>query len=165
MVCVVIVAMWAVSMRWIVSFGNTRLDLGTVVVTQWVVFDHPRWDGDQWVDFRWVVDDSDVGTKLDSEWSLRTSLVQCPMPWRYRLGLRVPRISQRRNAVLLGYERTMVSVPFWMIFTLAAIPTAILWHRDRRTAKPGCCRQYGYDLRASKKTCPECGTAVACPEK
>ena len=51
--------------------------------------------------------------------------------------------------------------PFWLPLTLAAIPTAILWRRDRRTVKPGCCRVCGYDLRASKKTCPECGTPIA----
>ena len=51
-------------------------------------------------------------------------------------------------------------VPFWLLLTLAAIPTALLWQRDRRTVKPGCCLTCGYDLRASKKTCPECGTPV-----
>ena len=54
-----------------------------------------------------------------------------------------------------------VMAPLWIFLTLAAIPTAILWHRDRRTVKPGHCRMCGYDLRASKKVCPECGTAVA----
>ena len=58
-----------------------------------------------------------------------------------------------------------VFVPFWLLLTLAAVPTAVLWRRDRRTAKPGCCVNCGYDLRASKKTCPECGTAIANPEK
>ncbi len=51
--------------------------------------------------------------------------------------------------------------PFWLFLALAAIPTAALWMRDRRTVKPGCCLTCGYDLRASKKTCPECGTAIA----
>ena len=51
-------------------------------------------------------------------------------------------------------------LPFWLFLTLAAIPTAILWHRDRRRVKPGCCKTCGYDLRASKKICPECGTAI-----
>ena len=60
----------------------------------------------------------------------------------------------------LGQYGFMVTVPFWLLLTLVAIPTAILWHRDRRTVKPGCCRQCGYDLRASKKTCPECGAVV-----
>ncbi len=58
-------------------------------------------------------------------------------------------------------EFARVAIPLWMPFTLAAIPTAILWHRDRRTVKPGCCRVCGYDLRASKRVCPECGNAIA----
>ena len=53
-----------------------------------------------------------------------------------------------------------VQAPLWLPFIIAAIPTAILWRRDRHTVKPGCCRVCGYDLRASKKTCPECGTAI-----
>ena len=56
-----------------------------------------------------------------------------------------------------------VAIPLWMLLVLAAIPTALLWYRDRRTAKPGCCRQCGYDLRASKRCCPECGTATVTP--
>ena len=59
----------------------------------------------------------------------------------------------------------VVYIPLWMPFTLAAIPTAILWHRDRRTVKPGYCVKCGYDLRASKKVCPECGASkTVCPE-
>ena len=54
----------------------------------------------------------------------------------------------------------LVPIPMWTLLTLATLPTAILWHRDRRTVKAGCCRVCGYDLRASKKTCPECGAHV-----
>ncbi len=63
------------------------------------------------------------------------------------------------NAGSFG-QGVSVSIPFWLLFTLAAIPTALLWHRDRRTVKPGCCLTCGYDLRASKKICPECGTGI-----
>ncbi len=65
------------------------------------------------------------------------------------------------NGQSLAREFVYVNMPLWMLLTLAAIPTAILWRRDRRTVKPGCFRQCGYDLRASKKTCPECGTPFA----
>ena len=51
-----------------------------------------------------------------------------------------------------------VAIPLWMPFVLAAISTAILWRRDRRTPTAGLCRMCGYDLRASKDKCPECGT-------
>ncbi|MEE8477142.1 MAG: hypothetical protein V3S19_02170, partial [Gemmatimonadales bacterium] len=57
------------------------------------------------------------------------------------------------------------NIPIWMPVLLAAIPTVILWHRDRRTVKAGCCLTCGYDLRASKKTCPECGAAVLPPQR
>ena len=70
-----------------------------------------------------------------------------------RFGFRLPRLELQPN-------RTKLSVPLWLLFTLATVPTAMLWHRDRHTVKPGCCRQCGYDLRASKKACPECGTAI-----
>ena len=66
---------------------------------------------------------------------------------------------------LRALYRDLVSfvMPFWCLLVLTAIPTAILWHRDRRTVKPGCCRQCGYDLRASKKVCPECGRDFNAP--
>ena len=57
----------------------------------------------------------------------------------------------------------LAAIPLWLLLTLAAIPTAHLWLRDRRTVKPGCCQTCGYDLWP-KKTCPECGTAVATGE-
>ena len=69
-------------------------------------------------------------------------------------GLKLPEL---RN---LPRDHVSFTAPLWLLFTLAAIPTALLWHRDRRTVKPSHCRQCGYDLRASKKKCPECGTAI-----
>ena len=72
-----------------------------------------------------------------------------------RLGFTLPRYT---NYQFLGWDLT---IPVWLAVLISAIPTAVLWHRDRRTVKPGYCVKCGYDLRASKKTCPECGTAIA----
>ena len=70
-----------------------------------------------------------------------------------------PFIVTLADAQIFLHARGMPAIysPLWPLITLAVIPTAILWHRDRRTAKPGHCVKCGYDLRASKDRCPECG--------
>lgn len=57
-----------------------------------------------------------------------------------------------------------VHVPCWQV----ALGTALLpslwvgvWYRRRRIRQPGLCSVCGYDLRASKERCPECGTPVS----
>ena len=80
-------------------------------------------------------------------------------PAEFNLGLFLPIVSIRDIGPYDGVVN--VNVPCWLMLTLAAIPTAILWRRDRRSAKPGHCLTCGYDLQASKKTCPECGAAMA----
>jgi hypothetical protein len=57
--------------------------------------------------------------------------------------------------------RVTVHVPLWPFFLLTFIPTAFLWHRDRRSP-PGRCRRCGYDLTGNESgVCPECGVEVA----
>ena len=51
-------------------------------------------------------------------------------------------------------------IPFWMLFGAVAIPTSLLWWRDRRYPK-GHCQSCGYDLTGNTSgVCPECGTDV-----
>ena len=48
-------------------------------------------------------------------------------------------------------------VPLWLLFLLAAIPTAYLWWHDRGY-RPHACQSCGYDLTGNVSgTCPECG--------
>lgn len=59
-----------------------------------------------------------------------------------------------------------VAVPWWCPaagFTLlAGIVTAYAFRRGRHAAE-GRCAVCGYDLRASRERCPECGTAIPRP--
>ena len=58
---------------------------------------------------------------------------------------------------------TQVMLPYWLLLLLITIPTAWLWHRDRRRIRPGCCLRCGYDLTGNVSgKCPECGDK-ACP--
>src|SRR6185369_15931280 len=55
-------------------------------------------------------------------------------------------------------------MPFWLLLLLTAIPTAWLWHRDRRRIRPGCCLRCGYDLTGNTSgVCSECGLAKPPP--
>ena len=52
-------------------------------------------------------------------------------------------------------------LPCWIPFVVLAIPTALLWHRDRRAHPPGHCQTCGYHLTGNVSgRCPECGKAV-----
>ncbi|MCY2950687.1 MAG: hypothetical protein NTU53_01765 [Planctomycetota bacterium] len=56
-----------------------------------------------------------------------------------------------------------VSVPYWLLTALLAFyPARRAWTRRRqmRRLRLGLCLTCGYDLRASKDRCPECGSPI-----
>ena len=139
--CVVIAALWALSYR-----GDLRYDAGGWIATTeysslgvvWKTSDWDHRESDGW---------SYEATPQDDR---RLFGEVCWYQFGYPCG---------------GDPLFVRAIPFWMLLTIALTSTAIVWLRDRRTVKPGCCLTCGYDLRASKKTCPECGTAIASPSR
>jgi hypothetical protein len=65
----------------------------------------------------------------------------------------------------LPSERTTdMSVPHWFVMGVAAVLPSLWFRRRRRIIQRGVlglCMACGYDLRASKERCPECGMAMA----
>lgn len=51
-------------------------------------------------------------------------------------------------------------IPLWLPFLLYAIPTALLWRRNRRPG-PDDCQNCGYNMTGNVSgKCPECGTPL-----
>ena len=61
----------------------------------------------------------------------------------------------------LEFARFSLVLPLWIPFVLLAIPTLVLWHRDRRCSPTGHCQRCGYDLTGNVSgRCPECGQGI-----
>ena len=74
-----------------------------------------------------------------------------------RYGFRWPQVQG-----LSSFRRWRVFLPLWLPLLVIAIPSALLWHRDRRRIPPGHCQQCGYDLTGNESgVCSECGETVA----
>lgn len=57
---------------------------------------------------------------------------------------------------------SLIVVPLWVPLLLLAVPTAVLFYRDRRRIPPGHCRKCGYNLTGNASgVCPECGAKIA----
>ena len=72
------------------------------------------------------------------------------------------RFTDTQAAGVRGY----LFVPYWaVVLTAAAMPALWLGRRVRARGRvgPGCCPACGYDLRATRRRCPECGAAPRQP--
>ena len=75
---------------------------------------------------------------------------------RWRPGLRLPYVGNSTQP-----KGLLVHVPLWLPTLVSA---TLCWYlgvplrRRRKRKKLGLCLRCGYDLRASKERCPECGT-------
>lgn len=59
-----------------------------------------------------------------------------------------------------GASLSFTFIPYWLSLIVLAVPTAILFYRDRRYP-PGHCQRCGYDLTGNVSgACPECGRAT-----
>ena len=88
--------------------------------------------------------------------------------WRVN-GLRYDRMQSRKTTWWVFFLRSGSKISGGVVALW--IPTAALlclnawllhpYHRRRRRRKLGLCLKCGYDLRASKERCPECGTGIS----
>ena len=134
--CVMLVALFVASAWWYVTAWSAGRYYRSFGIGAGVI--EVRWAKDPW-----------VGPAM-GKWGFSRHRV--PMIW-------TPAVTRGPMSRSTGVHTT-IRVPLWLLLLTTATATVLLWRLDRRHL-PGHCRQCGYDLRASKKTCPECGTAIA----
>ena len=84
--------------------------------------------------------------------------------FEYAVGLRPNRWMPARFGRERAFGRAYLFVPHWVPLGLfAAAPAAWFARRLRRARRSACglCIACGYDLRATRHRCPECGNAAA----
>jgi hypothetical protein len=85
------------------------------------------------------------------------------LPWLWVQSTRDPPVL-RLDAPWMndaGSSQRKLFLTCWIPLVVVAIPTALLWHRDRRAHPAGHCRTCGYNLTGNVSgRCPECGEVI-----
>jgi len=151
-------------------FKWTGVGLSAGILAVWVV--------SLWCDIQWratphllvELSSGECGTihsKVDLSQLTPTFHVQTGLVWHeFKTNDLVPPwgVHSERRPDYQGPWVNYVWVALWLPLLLTAIPTAWLWHRDRRRIRPGCCLRCGYDLTGNTSgVCPECGDKVHPP--
>lgn len=111
-------------------------------------------------------------TGVNPSWSISSQAIERGerMPWSWstnRLGFAAGRELDLEEGETAPYANTRyLVVPHWLLFILSGLLPALWIVRLKRrpSGSTSECPSCGYDLRASKDRCPECGTPVAPPE-
>jgi predicted Zn-ribbon and HTH transcriptional regulator len=124
---------------------------------------------------RWLYANDDVRTPPSLVVGLQAGQLLCShyedcdwhqnkriMGWRVNRGSKAPKWDWRfRRSGTKGSGQGYywgIAVPLWAPFLIFAVPTGILWWRDRRRIPPGHCQSCGYNLTGNVSgVCPECG--------
>jgi hypothetical protein len=71
------------------------------------------------------------------------------------------RPSARRSPLPRNGWQEAYYAGFWWFYLIVAVKFRLTEAHHRHFRKAGCCRNCGYDLRASEYRCPECGDAIS----
>lgn len=155
--------------------STLSLALGILLIVLWI---RSHWASDAFV---WSRNHDYVATSHKGDLSfliVKRLSFSMPLPWpplffSQSLPQRAVQVRTKNGTQFVGYyvpnglgddfpASLLVhwSIPYWILVTAAIVLPCTWFYVFRVRVRKGCCRKCGYDLRASKERCPECGTPI-----